>query len=187
MKTRTLELADDWGLDIVEITRGRNGYPEGLYKAVARFDYFENAEDFADKVNGEVVLLSRRDGHQLWTNNGRAYEGIERAKFIDEDRYEVFEDELEFEEWCVGEIDHRMDMGFNLFEFRDKIDQMCDTYEEIRTAHRSEITIVDTRNYTYETTDKYVTEIHDEDVTTYMIAVVDYETDEDETNEEEED
>jgi hypothetical protein len=32
-----------------------------------------------------------------------------------------------------------------------------------------------------------VTEIHDEDVTTYMIAVVDYETDEDETNEEDED
>lgn len=187
MKTRTLDLAYEWGLNIVEVTQGVNGYPEGLYKAIAGFDYFENAEDFAEQVNGEVVLLSRRDGHALYTNKGRAYKGIERAKFIDEDRCEVFEDELDFEEWCVGEIDHRMDMGFNLFEFRDMIDQMCDTYEDIRTRCSDEIAIVDIRDYSCETTDKYVTEIHDEDVTTYMIAVVDYETDEDEANEEEED
>lgn len=187
MKTRTEEKAYEDGLNFVEITQGMNGYPEGLYKAIAGFDYFENAEDFAEQVNGEVVLLSRRDGHALYTNNGRAYEGIERAKFIDEDKYEVFDSELDFEEWCVGEIDHRMDMGFNLFEFRDMINQMCDTYEDIRTRHRSEIAIVDTRDYSCETTDKYVTEIHDEDVTTYMIAVVDHETDEDEIEEEDED
>jgi hypothetical protein len=34
--------------------------------------------------------------------------------------------------------------------------------------------------------DEYVTRLHDDDVTTYMIAVVDYETDEDEVNEEDE-
>lgn len=179
MKTRTLDLAYEWGLNIVEVTKGVNGYPEGLYKAIAGFDYFENAEDFAEQVNGEVVLLSRRDGHALYTNKGRAYEGIERAKFIDEDRYEVFDSELDFEEWCVGEIDHQMDMGFDLFDLRDKIDQMCNTYEDIRTRYRDEITIVDIRDYSCETTDKYVTEIHDDDVTKYMIAVVDYETDED--------
>lgn len=185
MKTRTEELAYEWGLNIVEVTQGVNGYPEGLYKAIAGFDYFENAEDFAEQVNGEVVLLSRRDGHALYTNKGRAYEGIERAKFIDEDKYEVFDSELDFEEWCVGELDHRMNMGFNLFEFRDMIDQMCDTYEDIRTRHRSEIAIVDTRDYSCETTDKYVCVIHDEDVTHYEIAVVDHETDEDERGEDE--
>lgn len=94
MKTRTLDLAYEWGLNIVEVTQGTNGYPKGLYKAIVGFDYFENAEDFAEQVSGEVVLLSRRDGHALYTNNGRVYEGIERAKFIDEDRYEVFESEL---------------------------------------------------------------------------------------------
>lgn len=187
MKTRILDLAYEWGLNIVEVTQGVNGYPEGLHKAIVGFDYFENAEDFAEQVNGEVVLLSRRDGYALYTNNGRAYEGIERAKFIDEDRYEVFESELDFEEWCVGEIDHRMNMGFNLFEFRDMINQMCDTYDEIRTRGRDEIAIVDIKDYSCETTDKYVCVIHDGDVTHYEIAVVDYETDEDETNEEEQD
>lgn len=187
MKEKTFVLAYEWGLNIVEVTQGVNGYPDGLYKAIAGFDYFENAEDFAEQVNGEVVLLSKRDGQALYTNRGRAYEGIERAKFIDEDRYEVFDSELDFEEWCIGEIDHRMDMGFNLFEFRDMINQMCDTYEDIRTRCSDEIAVVDTRDYSCETTDKYVTIIHDEDVTTYEIAVVDYESDDDDVSEEEED
>ena len=184
MKTRTLDLAEDWGLDIVEVTSGKNGYPEGLYKAIVGFDYFENAEDFAEQVNGEVVLLSRRDGHALYTNNGRAYESIERAKLIDEERYEVFESELDFEEWCCKEIEWHMNSGFNLFDLRDKINQMCETYEEIRTRGCYEIAIVDIKDYSCETSDKYVCSIHDDDVTTYMIAVVDHETDEDETNEE---
>ena len=59
MKTKTLDLAEDWGLEIVEVTKGKNGYPEGLYKAIVGFDYFKNAEDFAKQVNGEVVFLSR--------------------------------------------------------------------------------------------------------------------------------
>ena len=184
MKTRTFDLADDWGLDIVEVTKGKNGYPEGLYKAIVGFDYFENAEDFAEQVNGEVVLLSKRNGHALYTNNGRVYKGLESAKYIDEDRYEVFESELDFEEWCCSEIEWHMNSGFNLFDLRDKIDQMCETYEEISTRSCDEIAIVDIKDYSCETTDKYVCSIHDDDVTTYMIAVIDHETDEDEINEE---
>ena len=26
MKAKTLDLAEDWGLDIVEVTKGKNGY-----------------------------------------------------------------------------------------------------------------------------------------------------------------
>ena len=178
MREKTLDLAYDWGLNIVEVTQGMNGYPEGLYKAVIGFDYFENAEDFAEQIGGEVVLLSRRDGHALYTNNGRAYEGIEREKFIDEDRQEVFDSELDFEEWCVEEIEHRMNMGFNLFDFRDMIDQMCDTYDDINGRWRDEIAIVDTKDYTCETIERYATELHDDDVTTYVIAVVENELDE---------
>ena len=184
MKTRTLDLADDWGLDIVEVTKGKNGYPEGLYKAIVGFDYFENAEDFAEQVNGEVVLLSKRNGHHLWTNKGRAYEGIEMANLIDENRYKAFENEIDFEEWCCSEIEWHINSGFNLFDLRDKIDQLCETYDEIRTKGRNEISIVDIKDYSCETTDKYVTNAHDGDVTAYMIAVVDHETDEDENNEE---
>ena len=40
MRTKTLEFVDDWGLDLVEITEE--------VKAVMGFDYFSDAEVFAD-------------------------------------------------------------------------------------------------------------------------------------------
>lgn len=187
MKTRTLDLAYEWGLDIVEVTQGMNGYPEGLYKAVKGFDYFEDAESFADEICGEVVLLTKRDGHQFWTNKGRAYEGIDREKFINDSRYEIFTDEERFEDWCCDEIDSIMQGGFNLFDLKNTLHIMCHTYDEIYSRCSNEIILVDKVDYTCEAVEKEATEIHDEDVTTYAIAVVDHKTDEDETNEEEED
>lgn len=187
MKTRTEERAYEDGLELVTITQGMNGYPSGLYKAVADFESFEDAECFADEVNGEVVLLSRRDGHQFWVNHGRQYEPLERAKYLDEDEDVVFTDEGEFESWCVGEIDHYMDGGLNLYDLRSMLDTMVDTYEEIMQRREDEVVVVDKRDFTAVSLHKYVTRVHDDDVTTYMLAVVDHETDEDEIEEEDED
>lgn len=187
MRTKTLELANEWGLDIVEVTQGVNGYPEGLYKVLKGFDTFEDAESFANEICGEVVLLTRRDGHQFWVNHGRQYEPLERAKYLNEDEDIVFTDEGEFESWCVGEIDHYLDGGLNLYDFRRMLDTMVETYEEIMQRRQDEVVIVDRRDFTAVSLHKYVTRIHDDDVTTYMLAVVDHETDEDEIEEEDED
>lgn len=185
MKTRTEERAYEDGLELVTITQGMNGYPSGLYKAVADFESFEDAECFADEVNGEVVLLSRRDGHQFWVNHGRQYEPLERAKYLDEDV--VFTDEGEFESWCVGEIDHYMNGGISLYNLRDIVDNMVSTYEEIVQRREDEIILVDTLDYSCVSRHKYLTRIHDDGVTTYMLAVVDHETDEDVISDEDED
>ena len=187
MKTRTEERAYEDGLELVTITQGMNGYPSGLYKAVAGFESFEGAECFADEVNGEVALLSRRDGHQFWVNNGRQYEPLERAKYFDEDEDVAFTDEGEFESWCVGEIDHYLDGGLNLYDLRNILDTMIEAYEEIMQRGEDEIVRVDRRDYEAKSLHKYLTYIHDNDVTTYMLAVVDHETDEDEIEEEDED
>lgn len=187
MKTRTLDLAEEWGLDIVEITQGVNGYPKGLYKALMGFDTFENAEAFADEVNGEVVLLTKRDGHQLWFNGGRQYEALERAKFIDENEEEMFTSVESFESWATSEIESMIGMGDNIYDIKNasaNFVEICDAIYDMN--EESEICIVSKCNYGYEIESRYVTRIH-EDVTTYAIAVVDRETDEDEVNEEEED
>ena len=184
MRTKTLELANEWGLDIIEITQGMNGYPEGTYKALKGFDTFEDAESFADEICGEVILVARRDGHSFWQNKGCAYEGIDRSEFINDSSYEVFTDEGEFEDWCCDEIECIMQGGFNLFEMKGAIEQMCDTYDEIWRKNNSEMVLVDRSDYTCEVVDKEVTELHDDDVTTYAIAVIEKELEE---NEEEED
>ena len=71
------EYASQNGLEIVETTEGMNGYPQNLKKVITDFQCFEDAEICADTVGGHICLISRRDGHQLWKNNGRAYEPIE--------------------------------------------------------------------------------------------------------------
>lgn len=65
------------GLEIVETTEGMNGYPRNLKKVITDFQCFEDAEICANAVGGYICLISRRDGHQLWKNHGRAYEPIE--------------------------------------------------------------------------------------------------------------
>lgn len=188
MKTRTLDLAEEWGLNIVEITQGINGYPKGLYKALMGFDIFEDAECFAEEVNGEVVLLTRRDGHQLWFNRGRQFEALERAKFIDEETEDVYTCSQcgDFVSWAKGEIENMLREGCDLVDIREASDTMCDTFDEIYRMEGGEVAIVNRMDYTCRIEDYYATTIHDDDVTTYAIAVVDHETDEDETNEEEE-
>lgn len=186
MKTRTLDLAYEWGIDVVEVTRGMNGYPKGLYRAIAGFDTYEDAKIFADEIGGEVVLLSRRDGHQLWTNNGRAYEGIEKAKYINEEEYKVFKKALDFESWAKEDIEEMLKIGEDVFSIRDTLDSICEIYEEINDMSEDSIALVG-YDYSYYIEDEYVATLHDDDVTTYMIAVVDYETDEDEVKEEDED
>lgn len=188
MKTRTLDLASEWGLDIVDITQGMNGYPKGLYKALIGFDTFEDAEVFAEEVKGEVVLLTKRDGHQFWSNNGRQYEALERAKFIDEETEDVYTCSqcYDFESWAKGVIEDMLGEGCDLVDIREVSNTMCDTYDEIYRMVGGEVAIVNRMDYTCRVEDYYATTIHDDDVTTYAIAVVDHETDAD-INEEEED
>ena len=187
MKTRTEERAYEDGLELVTITQGMNGYPSGLYKAVGGFESFEDAEDFAKEVKGEVVLLTKRDGHQFWTNNGRQYEPLERVDYIDEESYIAFIDEDNFEYWALDELKAKLEMEDNLFDLRSAINEMCSTYNEIANRCGGEITIVDKKEFTCERVSEFVTRIHDDDVTTYMLAVVDHETDEDERKEDDED
>ena len=187
MKTRTEDLAYENGLELVEITQGMNGYPSGLYKAVSGFESFEDAECFADEVNGEVVLLSRRDGHQFWVNHGRQYEPLERAKFIDENNEEMFTSESSFESWANDVVKNALEEGESIYDLKGLLYNLCEACDLIYEMDATEIAIVNKNDYDCYVYPKHDTHIHDDDVTDYMLAVVDHETDEGEDEEEDED
>lgn len=173
MKEKTLDLAQEWGLDEVTITQGMNGYPEGLYKALIGFDTFDDALGFADHIGGDVVLVTKRDGHLLWVNNGRAYEELDKAKFIDENEDEVFTNGDSFESWAITEIESMVGMGDNIYDIRNASVGLCNILDEVYEMCNYEMCIVNKSNYDYEIVDRYVTKLHDHDVTTYAIAVID--------------
>ncbi len=71
-----LELAEELSLDRVEVTSGRNGYPENLQAALVGFETFEDAERVANEHHLEVVRLHRRDGWQLYESKGREFSAM---------------------------------------------------------------------------------------------------------------
>jgi len=68
------EFANQYGLDIVETTSERSGYPRNLKYALVGFDTFEECKSFCDKYGFHPVHLEKRDGWQLWYRGNTAYE-----------------------------------------------------------------------------------------------------------------
>ena len=61
-------------LQIIELTTGSNGYPQGLGDAgVIGFDDFEEAEEFAHKYGCEVSHFKSKLGWNFWQKYGQAY------------------------------------------------------------------------------------------------------------------
>lgn len=100
MNEKLMEIAYERGLEVVETTKGMNGYPQGLGKAVIGFETFEEAQEVARESGGEVVDLSRRDGWQFWKNNGRVWKEWEMQAEDYGDDYECVTD---WKDWWEDE------------------------------------------------------------------------------------
>lgn len=171
MKDLTEILAYEWGLNMVTITKGRNGYPEGLYKAVSGFGCYPEAEDFAERIDGEVVLLARRDGREFWSNLGRKYESIRiDDSWIDDDEELIQADGAG--DWWRNQWDLIKDMTWEspdelgshiqrIESIYNMIEQMSDNQQlKINGRYQCEVIPMESMHY------------HDDDVTDYMIAVI---------------
>lgn len=66
------DLAEQLGLDIVSVTSASNGYPQNVQLALIGFDNFEQAEDVANANGLTIVSLYKRDGWNLWAEQGAA-------------------------------------------------------------------------------------------------------------------
>lgn len=77
------DIAQENGLQVVEITEGANGFPKNLTKAVTGFDSFEEAEKLAQETGTEVVELTKMLGWDLWTNEGTRFSPLR----LSEDEY----------------------------------------------------------------------------------------------------
>ena len=63
------------GLELIETTSERNGYPSHLKNALIGFDSFEEAEKIAKDNNLSIEIFTKKDGWQLYYRTGNsAYE-----------------------------------------------------------------------------------------------------------------
>ena len=125
MKTTTLDLANEKGLDIIEITEGNNGYPKNIYKGVIGFDNFEDANIFANSINGEVVLLSRKEGHHFYTNNGWVDKPIHYTHLIDDSIID-FSDINDFKDYVLNVLKENFNTFDDCEEFISNVNSIND-------------------------------------------------------------
>lgn len=130
----------------VETTSEMSGYPRGLGRAVVGFDTFEEAQEVADKYGLTVVKLHKRDGWQLWYNDGQKMYDGDRPTLEPEDMgyrtmYQSDDSERVVEDLkaAIAELDD-IDCIFNLAQSHKEIIEELDTLgddEAIFTGHDS--------------------------------------------------
>lgn len=64
------EIAYEHGLEIIETTTGRNGYPQELKHAIIGFSTFREAEELAERYGLKITSFFKKEGWQLWYRSG---------------------------------------------------------------------------------------------------------------------
>lgn len=74
------EIAEVEGLEYIETTSERNGYPSNLDGAIIGFESFKQAEEIAEKYALEISTFEKKDGWQLWyRSGGRPFEAFKNS------------------------------------------------------------------------------------------------------------
>lgn len=126
------EIAYERGLEVVETTQGMNGYPEGLGKAIIGFETFEEAEEVAREIGGDVVDLCRRDGWQFWKNCGTIYREWSMDPEDYGDDYECTKDAVE---WWDNTKEMLKELEFetpsDMRKLLEKLERICLAIENL--------------------------------------------------------
>lgn len=112
------DIAAEEGLDLVETTSERNGYPSNLKYAIVGFKNFDDAKRIAAEHYLRLAWIDKRDGWQLWHRGNAAYEPmtISSADYGDDYNFENNKDSV-------------MDLAYDVLE--DMVDKTA-SFDDIR-------------------------------------------------------
>lgn len=134
-REKCYDLAEQLGLDIVSVTSASNGYPQNVQLALIGFDTFEQAEDVANANGLTIVSLYKRDGWNLWAEQGAAWRAIKLSAEDYGNDYMTFDsswDEDDITADLRGAIDgiEELDDIFTIVDFYKKIKEELDDISE---------------------------------------------------------
>jgi hypothetical protein len=171
MTTDTLEMLElQYGLDMIETTTGRNGYPQDLKKALIGFDNFEQCKDIADEFGARITTFHKRDGWQLWERtNNETYEPFENSADDYGDDFMTFtkDDEDDFFE---NEVKELLDNYDDFDSMREFLDMKEEVLNEIKMMDDDEIVVTHCGGY-YETIKKVSMSFY-HDTHHYVIGII---------------
>lgn len=126
-REKCYDLAEQLGLDIVSVTESSNGYPKNVRLALIGFDNFDQAEDVANANDLTIVSLYKRDGWNIWAEQGAAWGPI---KLGAED---YGEDYMSFDSsWDEDDLADDLRRAIDGIEDLDGIFTIVDFYKKIK-------------------------------------------------------
>jgi hypothetical protein len=142
------EIAEVEGLDFIETTSERNGYPSNLKGAIIGFESFKQAEEIAEKYELEIQSFEKKDGWALWFRSGSWMgEAFKNSSDDYGDNYSELAkmDEAEFLE---SEVKYFFEDDRESFdEIEAFLNQKKEIWEEIEKMEDDEIVITNCGSY----------------------------------------
>ena len=142
------ELAEAQGLQFIETTSERNGYPSNLKGAIIGFESFKQAEEIAEKFGLEITTFEKKDGWQLWhRSGGRPYNAFTNSSADFGDNYQEIGkiDEVDFIENEVMFFFEDTKESFEQIE--SFLKQKKEIWEEVEKMDDDEIVITHEGRY----------------------------------------
>jgi hypothetical protein len=142
------ELAEVEGLQYIETTSERNGYPSNLKGAIIGFEEFKQAEYWAEKLGLSIETFSKKDGWDLWHREGSgAYKAFENSSDDFGDNYQEIPKMTE-EEFIESEVKFFFEDDKESFdEIESFLKQKKEIWEEVEKMDDNEIVITNEGRY----------------------------------------
>jgi hypothetical protein len=156
------DIATENGLELIDTTSARNGYPQDLKKAIIGFDSFEQAEELAKENGLSIEIFHKRDGWDMWYRTGcQAHEPFERSADEYGDDYREFS-KKDLEGFYENEVQPFVSDFDDFDSLRCFLDKMEKIKDEIEDAEDDELVLAccgeyystikkRTMSYTYDT------------------------------------
>lgn len=141
------------GLELIETTSERNGYPAHIKKAIIGFDTFEEAENIAKENNLSIEIFTKRDGWQLYYRTGdRTYEPFSNSASDYGENYNEFSIE-DIDTFYEEEVKPFLEQFDDFDSVSSFIDMKKEILERLEMIDEDEIVITNEGRY-YETIQK---------------------------------
>lgn len=139
------DIAEEYGLDLVETTTGNNGYPQALHYAVTGFKSAEELREVKAKYNLAAVELVRKEGHELWNRSRAGYvEPYDLTRVYDECSQFLDETGLQNAIISLGESIANGDLDID--DIADKVDLLKEVRDTLDCMGDDEFVVINGKN-----------------------------------------
>ena len=136
------ELAEVEGLEFIETTAERSGYPSHLQGGIIGFNNFKQAEEIAEKFGLEITTFEKKDDWQLWfRNGGRPYNAFKNSSEDFGDNYQEI-GKMDEEDFIENEVMFFFEDSKESFDqIESFLKQKKEIWEEVEKMDDDEIVI----------------------------------------------